>query len=105
MKSELHKANDLIRRLSEENEYHLRQVERLVRKLEIYKQSARGSSAVRKAERKMKEIESERDEEINDLRARLDEKENLIMGLQKEERTSRLDEFKQSRLDLSASIE
>lgn len=50
MKTELHKANDLIRRLSEENEYHLRQVERLVRKLEIYKQSARGSSAVRKAE-------------------------------------------------------
>ncbi len=57
-----------------------------MRQLDIYKQSARGNSAVRKVDRRIKEMEQEKEEEMDDLRSRLRERENEISKLMSEPR-------------------
>jgi hypothetical protein len=42
LNKELYKANDLIRRLTDENEYHLSKLKFMAKQLEIYKNTWKG---------------------------------------------------------------
>jgi len=78
LNKELYKANDLIRRLTDENEYHLSKLKFLAKQLEIYKDSWRGKLTEQSVERQIHDLVGERDGEVEDLRKKLMDAEDEI---------------------------
>ncbi|CAI2384766.1 unnamed protein product [Moneuplotes crassus] len=71
MSKELYKANDLIRRLTDENEYHLGKLKSLGKQLELYKESWRGKMTEQSVERQISDLLKQKDEEVEDLKLQL----------------------------------
>lgn len=71
LSKELYKANDLIRRLTDENEYHLNKLKYLAKQLEIYKDSWRGKMTEQSVERQISDLLKQKDEEVQDLKSKL----------------------------------
>lgn len=88
LNNELHKANDLIRRLTEENEYHLNKLKFLAKQLEIYKDSWKGKLTEKSVERQISELLSEKDREVEEVRNKLETTEKEFMRYKFENRNS-----------------
>jgi len=71
LSKELYKANDLIRRLTEENEYYLKKYKYLTSQLEIYKDSWRGKLTEQSVERQISDLLKNKDEEVQSLKGKL----------------------------------
>lgn len=67
LNSELYKANDLIKRLTDENEFHLGKIKSLAQQLDIYKDSWRGKLTEKSVERQISELISQKDSQIDDI--------------------------------------
>ena len=81
LNNELFKANDLIRRLTDENEYHLNKIKGLAKQLDIYKESWRGKLTEKSVERQISEIIEQKDSHIEELRNKLADTEKEFMKL------------------------
>ena len=71
LNNELLKANDLIRRLTDENEYHLNKIKGLAKQIDIYKESWRGKLTEKSVERQISELIEQRETQIDELRNKL----------------------------------
>ena len=90
LNNELHKANDLIRRLTDENEYHLSKLKYLAKQLEIYKDSWRGKLTEKSVERQISDLMSERDKEVEELKNKLANTEKEFVKFKFENRNAPL---------------
>jgi hypothetical protein len=96
LNNELHKANDLIRRLTNENEYHLSKLKYLAKQLQIYKDSWKGKLTEKAVEHQISALISERDKEVDELRNKLADTEKEFVRFKFENRNSGINQSHQN---------